>query len=136
AAPGRRGDEPAALQKGLRPGVAPGEAVGRLEVLVKVLDGETPIALAIELLDFLRRGIGHRAAGAPANPPIDQPVFAILFKPARPPPECPLTHSQNLGSLELAQSSGFPATQHIFELQHSVRLVAALRSAAAERSAF
>src|SRR5512132_1889150 len=105
-APRRLGDEPAALQKGLGPGVAPGKAMPCLEVLVKMLGGETVIALAIEPLHFRGLAIGHRSSRSPSNTVVDQPLLAIFLKAPRPPPECPLTHPKYLCRLQLAQPSG------------------------------
>src|SRR3954447_23508853 len=87
AAARRLGHQPAALKKVLRPRVAPAEAVGCLEMLVKVLGGEALVALAIEPLHFLSLTIGHRPARAPPDPAIDEPLLTLLLKATRPSPE-------------------------------------------------
>src|SRR4051794_7459396 len=118
AAARRLGHQPTAVEKVLRPGVAPAEAMVGFEVLVKMLGGEALIALAIEPLHFLSLTIRQRPSRSPPQAAIGEPVFALLLKSPRPSPERPLAHAQYLCRLQLAQPSGFPATQHIPELQH------------------
>src|SRR5271163_5053432 len=71
-------DHPHPLKMKLGPGVAPAKAVVLHQMLVKVLDREALVALAIEPLHLLGPVDGNPPARSLAQPPIDKPGLAIL----------------------------------------------------------
>jgi hypothetical protein len=85
---------------------------------MEVLGGETLIALAIELLHFLRLRFRNRPSRAPSKPAIDKPLITFRLKPVGIASERPVAHPQNLRRLELAQPTRFPTRQNIPQLDH------------------
>ena len=82
-------------------------------MLVEMLDRETLVALAIKPLHFLRPVDRNPLARRLAEPPVDEPGLAFLLVAARPAPECPLAHPEQLRRLLLIELRRFPAVQKI-----------------------
>src|SRR5215218_1317888 len=118
ATPLRLRQQPAALQKRLGPGVAPGEPVLAEQVLVEVLRREPSVALAIQPFHLLQRRVRNRPARPAAQSAVHQAGFPGLLEPPAPATECPLAHAQQLRRLQLAQLCALPAAQHVSKLQH------------------
>src|ERR1700751_5308332 len=95
----RLGHDAFPLQVQLRPSVAPAEAVVLHQMLVKMLDRKTRVALAIE--------------------PLHLPALALLFVTARPPAERPLAHPEQLRRLFLIELRRFPAAQKTQKHRHA-----------------
>src|SRR5664279_5507475 len=107
----RFGHDPRPLEMQLEPGVAPAEAVVLDEMLVEMLDRETMVTLAVEPLHFLGPIRRNPPARRLAEPPIDEAGLTLLFVTARPAPERPLAHPEQLRRLLLVQLRRFPAVE-------------------------
>ena len=106
-------DHPHPLKMKLGPGVAPAEAVILHQMLVKVLDREALVALAIEPLHLLGPVDRNPLARRLAKPAVQEPGLALLLVAARPPPKRPLAHPQKLRRLFLVQLRRFPTVEKI-----------------------
>ena len=115
------------LQMQLEPGVAPAEAMILDEMLVEGLDREALVALAIKPLHFFRPIARDPLARRLAEPAIDEPGLAFLLISARPAPERPLRHPEQLGRLFLVQLRQFPTAQKIQKHRHAHPLRASVR---------
>src|SRR6185312_2051218 len=93
------------LQMQLESGVAPAEAMVLHQMLVKVLDGETLIALAIEPLDLLGAIGRHVLARRLAKPPINKSGLAVLLVVGRPARERPHVNAKQLRRLFVVQKA-------------------------------
>ena len=82
-------------------------------MLVEMLDRETLVALAIKPLHFLRPVDRNPLARRLAEPPVDEPGLAFVLVAARPAPECPLAHPEQLRRLLRIELRRFPAVQKI-----------------------
>ena len=99
------------LQMQLRPSVAPAEAVVLHQMLVEMLDREALVTLAIEPLHLLGAIGRDPLARRLAEPPVDKAGLAFLLVTARPAPERPLAHPEQLGRLLLTELRRFPAVE-------------------------
>src|SRR5579863_3196795 len=88
-------------------------------MLVEMLDREALVALAIKPLDFLRPVRRNPPTRRLAKPTVQKPSLAFLFVPARPAPECPLAHPEQLGRLRLVQLRRFPAVENVQKHRHA-----------------
>jgi|SRR5665213_2957812 len=68
------------LQMQLEPGVAPAKAVVRDQMLVKVLDRKTLVALAVEPLHLLRPVDRNPLARRLAEPAVQKPGLAVFTR--------------------------------------------------------
>ena len=118
AAPLLRGRQYGPLQR--QPGhrVAELVVVMLLHLLVEMLHREVPVALLIEGLhraQLRRRRPSRRHL---AQPPIAQPLGAVLLIAQQQPPEMPARHPQNLAGLLRRQPTLAVPLHRFFELQH------------------
>ena len=107
------------LQMQLRPSVAPAEAVVLHQMLVEMLDREALVTLAIEPLHLLGAIGRDPLARRLAEPPVDKAGLAFLLVTARPAPERPLAHPEQLGRLLLTELRRFPAVEKIQKHRHA-----------------
>src|SRR5580700_9151776 len=103
----------------LQPGVAPAEAMVPHQMLVEMLEREALIALAIEPLDFLRPVRRNSPARRLAESAVHKPGLAVLLVAARPAPERPLAHPEQLSRLLLIELRRFPTAQKIQKHRHA-----------------
>ena len=103
----------------LRPSVAPAKTMVLHQVLVKMLDREALVALAIKPLHFLRPVAWNPPTGRPAKPAVQEPGLAVLLVTPRPAPECPLRHSEQLGRFLLIELRRFPAVKNVQKHRHA-----------------
>jgi hypothetical protein len=80
-------------------------------MLVEMLDRETLVALAVKPFHLFRPIARDPLARRLAEPPVDEPGLAFLLVAARPAPECPLAHPEQLRRLLLIELRRFPAVQ-------------------------
>ena len=80
-------------------------------MLVEMLDREALIALAIKPLHFFRPVDRNPLARRLAEPAVDEAGLAFLFIAARPAPECPFAHPEQLRRLRLVELRQFPAAE-------------------------
>src|SRR5580693_4015182 len=107
------------LQMQLGPRITPAEAVVLDQMLVEMLDREALVALAIEPLHFLGPVGRDPFARRFAKPPVDEARLALLLVTARPAPERPLAHPEQLGRLLLVQLRRFPPVEKIQKHRHA-----------------
>ena len=115
----RLGNNARPLQMQLEPGVAPAKAMVLHQMLMEVLDRKTPVALAIEPLDFLSPVRRNPPARRLAEPAVHKPGLAVLLIAPRPAPERPLAHPEQLRRLFLAQLRRLPAVQNVQKHRHA-----------------
>jgi hypothetical protein len=89
------------------------------EMLVEVLDRETLVALAIEPLHFFRPVRRDPPARRLAEPAVEEAGLAVLLIAARPAPQRPLAHPEQLRRLLLAELRRFPTAQKIQKHRHA-----------------
>ena len=82
-------------------------------MLVEMLDREALVTLAIEPLHLLGAIGRDPLARRLAEPPVDKAGLAFLLVTARPAPERPLAHPEQLGRLLLTELRRFPAVEKI-----------------------
>src|SRR6202041_3170016 len=97
-------------------------------MLVEMLDRETLVALAVKPFHLFRPIARDPLARRLAEPPVDEPGLAFLLVAARPAPECPLAHPEQLRRLLLIELRRFPAVQKIQKHRHA-RTLKGLRPA-------
>ena len=107
------------MQKRFRPGVAPREIVPRHQVLVKMLRREAAVALAIQSLHLMLPVDRNPPARRFAQPPIQQPGFAIVFEPLPPAPKRPLIDPKQFRRFDLVQFRRLVAAHYARELDHT-----------------
>jgi len=83
------------------------------QALVEVLDRKTLVALAVKPFHLFRPIARDPLARRLAEPPVDEPGLAFVLVAARPAPECPLAHPEQLRRLLLIELRRFPAVQKI-----------------------
>ena len=89
------------------------------QMLVKVLDGEALVALAVEPLDLRGPVSWDPFARGLAEPAVQEPGLAVVFVATRPAPERPLSHPEQLGRLRLIELRRFPAVEKIQKHRHA-----------------
>ena len=92
--PRRQLDQPAALQKQLRPRVAQLKPGRPRQVLVEMLGRETPEPVKIQRLDLRRNRVRHAVGRSRPNPAVAQTILTLLAIPRRPPAERPFPRPQ------------------------------------------
>src|SRR4030095_10083865 len=97
------------LRRELGPGRAKREAMVPAQLVVEVLGGEPPVAIAIKGQQLVHLVDGDPLGGGFAEPPVAEPRSAFVLVPISPAPERPLAHTQDLGGLRLAQTTLLPA---------------------------
>ena len=118
AAPLRLGDQACALQGGLGPGVAPGEAVVGAQMVVEVLDRPAHVAGAV-LLEHPGHLIGrHAARGRFAEPAVEEAVQAFLLIASSVAVEAALAHPQKLRRLQGGKPPCLKVSQNILKGLH------------------
>ena len=83
------------------------------QALVEVLDRKTLVALAVKPFHLFRPIARDPLARRLAEPPVDEPGLAFVLVAARPAPECPLAHPEQLRRLLRIELRRFPAVQKI-----------------------
>ena len=114
-APGRRLNDARLLQVQPGRGVAELVAVPLDQLLVEVLDGEALVGFVIQPEHALELVLGRTMRRRPADPPIDQPVSAVLLVAPPPTTQGPLADPQRRGRLGMAQTALVPTLQQFLE---------------------
>jgi hypothetical protein len=107
------------LQMQLQPGVAPAETMVLDEMLVEMLDREALVTLAIKPLHLFGPVNRNPLARGLAEPAVQEPRLTGLVIAARPAPERPLAHPEQLRRLLLIELRRFPAVQNVQKHRHA-----------------